>query len=263
MTHRPRKRFGQHFLHDPYVIERIVTALDPQPGQPLVEIGPGRGALTEPVLESGATLHVVELDRDLAAALREVATRNDRLHVHEADALRFDFAGLATGQPLRVFGNLPYNVSTPLLFHLLAQAQAIGDMLFMLQREVVERMEAAPGNKRYGRLTVMLAVAARVEKLFTVSRGAFTPPPKVESAVVRVVPRAVPLDAGIERAELARLVTTAFSHRRKTLRNALRGLRSAEQIAAVGLDPAQRPETVDPESFVALAQSHSDGLLIK
>lgn len=264
MTHRPRKRFGQHFLHDPRVIDRIVDALDPQPGQTLVEIGPGRGALTRPLLERGLPLHVVEVDRELAADLRELAQDTPGLQVHEGDALRFDFASLARpGQPLRVFGNLPYNVSTPLLFHLLAQAHAITDMLFMLQREVVERMEAVPGNKRYGRLTVMLAVAAQVEKLFLVGRGAFTPPPRVDSAVVRIVPRPRPLDAAVERPELARLVTTAFSHRRKTLRNALRGLRSVADIEAAGLDPGQRPETVDPEGFIALAQSHPGARLLK
>lgn len=257
MNSRPRKRFGQHFLHDPHVIERIVAALDPRPGQRLVEIGPGRGALTYAVLERSRELHVVELDRDLAAMLRASAVDTaTRLHVHECDALEFDFSALAApGQPLRVFGNLPYNVSTPLLFHLLGHARAIADMLFMLQREVVERMTAAPGNKRYGRLTVMLAIAAEVEQLFTVGRGAFTPPPRVQSAIVRLRPRDQRLDAHVDAVALAALVAQAFSLRRKTLRNALRGYLDAAQIEAVGLDPMQRPETVDPQGFVALAHS--------
>ncbi|HXG28593.1 MAG TPA: 16S rRNA (adenine(1518)-N(6)/adenine(1519)-N(6))-dimethyltransferase RsmA, partial [Nevskiales bacterium] len=188
--HIPRKRFGQHFLHDPGVIHRILAALAPQPGQTLVEIGPGLGALTVPLLQQAGELHVVELDRDVIPRLEAACAGHGRLIVHAADALRFDFRALAPpGGRLRLVGNLPYNISTPLLFHLLAQADAIADMLFMLQKEVVERMVAQPGEPAYGRLSVSLAAQAAVEALFTVGRGAFRPPPKIESAVVRVVPR--------------------------------------------------------------------------
>lgn len=264
MSARPRKRFGQHFLHDPYVIERIVDALDPRPGQRLVEIGPGRGALTFRVLERCGELHVVELDRDLAAELRQARSDAAQLHVHESDALRFDFGSLAAPRErLRVFGNLPYNISTPLLFHLLEHAPDVSDMLFMLQREVVERMTATPGNKRYGRLTVMLAIATEVEKLFTVGPGAFTPPPKVDSAIVRLRPHRQRLDAGTDPAVLATLVTQAFGQRRKTLRNALRGHVESADIEAAGLDPMQRPETVDPQGFVALAHTLTGARLLK
>lgn len=264
MTLRPRKRFGQHFLHDPAVIGRIVDALDPQPGQTLVEIGPGRGALTFPVLERSGSLDVIEIDRDLAQRLRAIEDLPGTLTVHACDALTFDFGSLAGGgEPVRVFGNLPYNISTPLLFRLLQQATQISDMLFMLQREVVDRMTATPGNKTYGRLTVMLAASARAEKLFRVGRGAFTPPPQVESAIVRVIPRTQTLDADVDPHFFSRLVNQAFSHRRKTLRNALSGLATAEQIAAAGIDPSRRPETVDPEGFVRITRSATAPGLLK
>ena len=252
---RSRKRFGQHFLHDPQVIARIVNALDPRPGERLVEIGPGRGALTYPVLARAGKLDVVEIDRDLAAELRG-ATVSGELTVHEADALHFDFGALTrASQRLRLFGNLPYNISTPLLFRLVAQSAAIGDMLFMLQKEVVDRMTAIPGNKTYGRLTVMLAVVTDMEKLFTIGPGAFTPAPRVDSAIVRITPLAQPGVSEAARGCFAQLVSLAFSQRRKTLRNALKGLATAQDIGNAGLDPGQRPETVDPQGFAALAQS--------
>lgn len=252
---RSRKRFGQHFLHDPQVIARIVNTLDPRPGDRLVEIGPGRGALTYPVLARTNKLDVVEIDRDLAAELRGAAVSGE-LTVHEADALQFDFAGLVRGsQRLRLFGNLPYNISTPLLFRLVAQSAAIDDMLFMLQKEVVDRMTAVPGNKTYGRLTVMLAVVTRMEKLFTIGPGAFTPAPRVDSAIVRITPLARPGVSEAARECFAQLVSLAFSQRRKTLRNALRAMATAQAISDAGLDPGQRPETVEPEGFAALAQS--------
>ncbi|NNF60753.1 MAG: 16S rRNA (adenine(1518)-N(6)/adenine(1519)-N(6))-dimethyltransferase RsmA [Gammaproteobacteria bacterium] len=246
-----RKRFGQHFLHDPAVIERIVNALDPQPGQRLVEIGPGRGALTRRVLERSGSLDVIEIDRDLAALTREQFAAEHSLRVHEGDALKFDFAALGSG--LRVFGNLPYNISTPLLFHLIGSAGAITDMLFMLQREVVRRITASPGSKTYGRLTVMLAAAASAEHLFDVGSGAFNPPPKVDSAIVRLVPHARPPFAIDDHTLFARLVREAFSHRRKTLRNALGGLATAADIEAAGIDPQARPETVSPAGFASIS----------
>jgi len=255
MEHRARKRFGQHFLHDRGIIQRILTALGPQPGDIIVEIGPGLGALTRPLLEYCAPLHVVELDRDLAARLR-AEFPPERLVVHEADALKFDFRALAVpGRRLRIVGNLPYNVSTPLLFHLLDQADCISDMLFMLQKEVVERMAASAGGKDYGRLSVMLQWRLRVEKLFDVRPGAFTPPPKVDSAVVRLTPHAVPPIA-IDNAEaLARVVRAAFSQRRKTLRNTLKGLFTPEAMQALDIDPTRRAETLSLAEFARLANS--------
>ncbi|MDH3589779.1 MAG: 16S rRNA (adenine(1518)-N(6)/adenine(1519)-N(6))-dimethyltransferase RsmA [Gammaproteobacteria bacterium] len=254
-----RKRFGQHFLHDPNVIEHIVDTLDPQPGQHLVEIGPGRGALTIAVLERAGSLDVIEVDRDLAALARKEFARHGDLRVHESDALDFDFTTLGHDN-LRVFGNLPYNISTPLLFHLMDQSNCIEDMLFMLQFEVVQRMTAGPGNKIYGRLTVMLAAAATVEQQFTVGRGAFTPPPRVDSAIVRLVPHREPPFPIPDHDLFAKVVATAFSHRRKTLRNALAGLASPADIEAAGLDPGSRPETIDPEGFSAIAmQLHHSG----
>jgi len=254
MEHRARKRFGQHFLHDRGIIQRILAALAPQPGDIIVEIGPGLGALTRPLLEHCAPLHVVELDRDLAARLR-AEFPPERLVVHEADALKFDFRALAGDRRLRIVGNLPYNVSTPLLFHLLDQADCISDMLFMLQKEVVERMAATPGSKDYGRLSVMLQWRLQVEKLFDVRPGAFTPPPKVDSAVVRLTPHAAPLVAVDDADALARVVRAAFSQRRKTLRNTLRGLLTPEALQALDIDPTRRAETLSLAEFARLANS--------
>ncbi len=254
--HRPRKRFGQHFLHDPCYVERIVEAIAPAEDDALVEIGPGEGALTLPLLDRVAELHAVELDRDLIAPLQAAAAgRGGRLTVHQADALRFDFcAQLATdGRPLRVVGNLPYNISTPLLFHLMTQRHCIRDMHFMLQKEVVDRITARPGEAGYGRLGVMLAFYCRSEALFTVPPGAFRPPPRVDSAVVRLIPHAAPPVAADE-AALAQVVARAFAQRRKTLRNSLRALLDAHLIAACGIDPGQRPETLTLAEFAALAE---------
>lgn len=251
---RPRKRFGQHFLHDPAVIDRIAAAIAPRPGEALVEIGPGRGALTRRLLQSGCgTLDAIEIDRDLAASLREEWSADQRFTLHGADALRFDFGDLARqrGQSLRVVGNLPYNISTPLLFHLLQAARHIRDLHVMLQREVIARMAAMPGDSAYGRLTVMLAPWVQVERLFDVGPGAFQPPPQVWSAVARLTVRPEP--AFPVSAAFAPIVAAAFSHRRKTLRNALRGLATSEQIASCGVDPSARPETVSPALFNAIA----------
>ena len=258
---RARKRFGQHFLHDPGVLDKIVSAVSPGPADHLVEIGPGRGALTHALLEdwegiaNGATLDLIEIDRDLAPLLRDQLAGNPRIAVHEADALDFDFAQLASerGGRLRVIGNLPYNISTPLLFHLLGSAGAIDDMHVMLQREVVERIAAMPGSGDYGRLTVMLAPWVEAESLFDVGPGAFQPPPKVWSAVVRLSVRREP--AFTVSPHFAAVVATAFSHRRKTIRNALRNLVTPEQIAACGVDLGARPETLSPDSFNSLAHA--------
>jgi len=254
LTHRPRKRFGQHFLHDRGVIGRIVEAIDPQTGDRLVEIGPGLGALSVPLLERCGRLEVVEIDRDVIPVLQERCAGRGELVVHNQDVLTVDFRALAAGgPPLRVCGNLPYNISTPLLFHLLRASGAIRDMHFMLQKEVVDRMAAPPGGKDYGRLTVMLAAACRVERLFKVGTGAFTPPPRVESAVARLLPLAEPPFALPDPARFAQLVAAAFSMRRKTLRNSLRGLVDEAAFAAARVDPGRRPETLRPDEFGALA----------
>ena len=197
--HRPRKRFGQHFLHDPQVISRIIAAICPQPGARLVEIGPGLGALTRPLLQAAGELEVVELDRDLLEPLQSRCAGLGTLRIHQADALQFDFAALrGDGPKLRVAGNLPYNISTPLLFHLLDQAEHLHDLHFMLQQEVVKRLAAGPGDDAYGRLSVMVQYRCRVEALFNVGPGAFQPPPKVWSAVVRMVPRETLAEKGLK-----------------------------------------------------------------
>ncbi|MEN8106945.1 MAG: 16S rRNA (adenine(1518)-N(6)/adenine(1519)-N(6))-dimethyltransferase RsmA [Pseudomonadota bacterium] len=253
MNHRPRKRFGQNFLHDPGVISRIVSVINPQPGDNLVEIGPGKGAITLPLLAAAGRLQVVELDRDLIGPLATLCGSAGELTIHNADALKTDFCGLANDQPLRVVGNLPYNISTPLLFHLLAQSQCISDMYFMLQREVVDRLAAAPGSGQYGRLSVMVQYRCEVIPLFTIGAGAFQPAPKVESGFVRLLPyRELPVTVDDE-VIFARLVQQAFGQRRKTLRNALRELLDATEIEALGIDPAARAETLGIREFAALA----------
>ena len=254
MQHIPRKRFGQHFLHDASILQRIVQAIAPQPGERVVEIGPGEGALTLPLLRALGHLCVIELDRDLVPRLRAAAAGVGELEIVNADVLGVDLGALAHGQPLRVVGNLPYNISSPILFHCLDHLDAIRDMHFMLQKEVVERMAAAPGSKTYGRLSVMLQLACRVEPLLDVPPGAFRPPPKVDSAVVRLAPRAarerVP---AADAAAVARVVRAAFGQRRKTLANALRDIVPVERIAAAGIDPRVRAEQLAPSAFVALA----------
>jgi len=249
-----RKRFGQNFLHSPGVIARIVATLAPAAGQALVEIGPGHGALTGPVLERAGALTAIELDRDLADELTQrFAPRG--LALISADALRFDFRTLAPpGGRLRVFGNLPYNISTPLLFHLLGQRAVIEDMLFMLQREVVDRMAAAPGDDDYGRLTVMLQYACEVEALFVVPPGAFSPAPKVQSRIVQLTPYATLPHPAADEQRFAELVQRAFAQRRKTLRNALRHLLDEADLLAAGIDPGARAETLDLAAFAGLAR---------
>ena len=253
--HRARKRFGQHFLHDPAVVQRIALAVAPLPGEPLVEIGPGTGVLTSVLLDAVPRLHAVEIDRDLAGGLQQrFAGRG--LSVHLADALRFDFAALAEGSgTLRVVGNLPYNISTPLLFHLLGMRESIRDMHFMLQREVVTRLAAPPGGRDYGRLSVMVQLHCEVEPLFRVGPGAFRPPPRVESTVVRLRPHGVLALETRELPVLAAIVTRAFGQRRKTLRNALRGSCTDQDMEAAGVDPSARPETLPVSAYVALARA--------
>jgi 16S rRNA (adenine1518-N6/adenine1519-N6)-dimethyltransferase len=251
---RAKKRLGQHFLHDPAVIRKLIDTIRPQPADVMVEIGGGLGALTAPLVERLQHLHVVEVDRELAAALPTRVAHPERLVVHEADALRFDFGALATGpRTLRVVGNLPYNISTPLLFHLLGFGAAIKDLHVMLQREVVDRMTAAPGGKDYGRLTVMLALWAKCEALFDVGPGAFAPPPKVWSTVVRLTPHASPPFAVRNHDSFARLVAHLFSMRRKTLGRSLKGQLTPAQLTAAGIDPTARPETLAPRDFALLS----------
>jgi len=256
MQHQARKRFGQNFLRDHTVIDRIVRAINPQPGDRLVEIGPGLGALTGPLLEALGSLDVVELDRDLIPRLHEQFAGVGELRVHQADALRFDFRSLVQGdERLRVAGNLPYNISTPLIFHLIEQAPVIRDMHFMLQKEVVDRLAAAPDSADYGRLGVMVQYYCRVERLFTVPPGAFHPVPKVDSAVVRLVPHTAPPVKVNDEGVFARVVAQAFSQRRKTLRNTLRGLVGAETMSALDIDPGRRAETLSLAEFAALANT--------
>ncbi len=254
IEHRARKRFGQNFLHDPAVIQRIVRAIAPQPGDHLVEIGPGLGALTAPLLAASGRLDVIELDRDLAAHLPVALAGQGELVVHQADALRFDFSRLAGGGRLRVVGNLPYNISTPLLFHLFAQHDVIDDMHFMLQREVVDRLVARPGQRGWSRLSVMAAWYVSATYLLDVGPGAFRPAPKVDSAVVRLIPHAHPPSDAVTSEALARVVTAAFSQRRKTLRNSLRNLLDEAAIRAAGVDPLARVERLSLDDFVQLTR---------
>jgi 16S rRNA (adenine1518-N6/adenine1519-N6)-dimethyltransferase len=248
---RPRKRFGQHFLTDPGVIDAVVNAIAPQDGDVIVEIGAGPGAITVPIAKRCDNLHAIELDRDLAARLRRKFQDDEHVTIHEADALSFDFSTLGTS--LRVVGNLPYNISTPLLFHLLKQRNVIKDMHFMLQKEVVDRMAAEPGSKAFGRLTIMLGCYLDIEALFDVDRLAFDPPPAVTSAVVRLRPK-LDTDIHIDDSQLlAGLVAAAFSQRRKTLRNALKTHAAEEDLRALDIDPGLRPENIAISDWVALA----------
>lgn len=253
MQHIPRKRFGQHFLHDPRIIAKILAAVAPARGDSLVEIGPGLGAITLPLLEQAGKLTAIELDRDVIPRLESLAANWGELRIVQGDALEVVLAPLApAGAKLRLVGNLPYNVSTPLLFHFLDQADCIQDMHFMLQKEVVQRMAARPGGKEYGRLTVMLASRCKVEPLFNIGPGAFRPPPKVDSAFVRLTPFAAPPFPIPDRVRYARIVTQAFSHRRKTLKNALAGLVDEAAMIAGGIDPKARPETLSASDFAKL-----------
>ncbi|MDB5803230.1 MAG: rRNA ((1518)-N(6)/adenine(1519)-N(6))-dimethyltransferase RsmA [Betaproteobacteria bacterium] len=261
MAHIPRKRFGQHFLVDQDVIAAIVDVIHPQPADLMVEIGPGLGALTKPLLARLDRLHVVEIDRDVIAQLRRDFS-NERLTIHEGDALKFDFGALAAGDErpgMRVVGNLPYNISTPLLFHLAEFAPRIVDCTFMLQAEVVERMVAAPGGKEYGRLSVMLQYRFEMEQMLEVPPEAFDPPPRVDSAIVRMVPKAAGAMNATSLERLSKLVTQAFSQRRKVLRNTLKGHVSEAQMEAAGIDARARAEEIPLENYVRLANALEGG----
>lgn len=255
-THRPRKRFGQHFLNDQGIIERIVTAIRPHADDQVVEIGPGTGVLTRPLLSRLTQLHVIELDRDLAARLR-AAHAEPHLYVHEIDVLKMDFASLQANMPnpnkkLKVIGNLPYNISTPLIFHLLAAVGQISEMVFMVQKEVADRMAAETGSKAYGRLSVMLQYLCETEFLFDVPPEAFDPPPKVMSSVIRLIPREATSHL-VDSLLFEKLVKQAFSQRRKTLRNVLKGIATEEDMQAVAINATARSETLSLDDYVRLA----------
>ena len=255
-TEPAKKQFGQHFLADRYYVDKIVMAVNPVAGDNLVEIGPGQGAITFPLLRKHPRLTVIEFDRDLIAPLAAAAAPLGELTIIHRDVLEVDFSALAEpGRKIRLVGNLPYNISSPILFHALEHAAAISDMTFMLQKEVVERMAAGPGSKVYGRLSVMLQAYCRVDSLFIVPPGAFRPPPKVDSAVARLVPHD-PATIGInDPARFAEVVRAAFGQRRKTLRNALNGVCTAEQFAAAGVRPEARAEQIEVAQFIALANA--------
>ena len=251
--HLARKRFGQNFLSDPNIIRKIIEAIRPLPGDRMVEIGPGLGAMTEPLMARLDHLHVVEIDRDLIARLK-TAHSPDKLTIHEGDALKFDFGSLvADGAPLRVVGNLPYNISTPILFHLSAYAEQVKDMTFMLQKEVVMRMVGSPGTEEYGRLSVMLQYRFNMFRMFDVPPGAFRPAPKVMSSIVRMVPKPRAECTATDEALLGKIVTAAFGQRRKTLRNTLREFLDESGFAALGIDPGLRGERLSMEAFVGIA----------
>jgi len=251
--HQARKRFGQNFLHDPGVIERIIRAIHPKPDEAIVEIGPGLGAITEEILAVNPKLQVVELDRDLIPVLRTKFFNYPEFRIHEADALKFDFSQLVDEKPLRIVGNLPYNISTPLIFHLLSQTGVVQDMHFMLQKEVVQRMAAVSGDNNYGRLGIMTQYFCKVQPLFEVGPGAFRPSPKVDSAIVRLVPHAQLPHPAKDLGTLQAVVRTAFNARRKTLRKALGGLVTIEQLQALGINDGLRPENLSLADFVSIA----------
>ena len=253
MKHKARKRFGQNFLADPLVIQRIVDSIAPVPGQLVVEIGPGQAALTHPLAQTGAELHLVEIDRDLAKRLERQFADYPGVKLHLGDALKMDFREITEGRPFRLVGNLPYNISTPLLFHLLQWSDLLIDMHFMLQQEVVRRMAARPGGKAWGRLSIMCQYRCEVVPLFTVQPESFTHTPKVQSAIVRLVPHKNPPVRIDSMDSFQRLVSQAFSMRRKTLRNSLRGLLTVASIESAGIDPGLRPEALSLQQFADLS----------
>lgn len=253
--HKARKRFGQNFLHDAHWIGRIVAAIDPRPGQALIEIGPGQAALTRELITAAGQVSAVEIDRDLAAWLR-TQFPPEQLTLIEADALSYDWRALADARgPLRIVGNLPYNISSPLLFALAEIADRVIDQHFMLQKEVVDRMVAAPGSKTYGRLSVMLQARYSLRKMFDVPPGAFNPPPQVTSSIVRMIPKPVAQWPQVDQEVFGKVVAAAFGQRRKTLRNALSEVLSEDAIRAAGVDPGARAETLPLDAFVRLAQA--------
>jgi 16S rRNA (adenine1518-N6/adenine1519-N6)-dimethyltransferase len=253
VKHKARKRFGQNFLTDDRVIQRIVEVINPRVDQLMLEIGPGQAALTAPLADSGVELHLVELDRDLVALLARRFEHLPNVFLHEADALKVDFSSMTGNRPFRLVGNLPYNISTPLLFHVLQWSDLIVDMHFMLQQEVVNRMAAEPGTKAWGRLSIMCQYRCQVTPLFDVRPESFSPPPRVHSAIVRLVPHRQPPVQIDSLPAFERLVSQAFSMRRKTLRNCMRDLIETDQIEAAGIDPAVRPETLSLQQFAKLS----------
>jgi 16S rRNA (adenine1518-N6/adenine1519-N6)-dimethyltransferase len=253
MEHRARKRFGQNFLADEQVIQRIIDTIHPVSGELILEIGPGQAAISSLLAETGAELHLLEIDRDLAARLEDRFASAGNVEVHTGDALKADFSKIVDGRPFRLVGNLPYNISTPLLFHVLRWRSLITDMHFMLQQEVVNRMAASPGGKAWGRLSVMCQVYCEVTQLFNVPPEAFIPAPKVQSGFIRLVPHGKPPVKIRDMQAFERLVSQAFSMRRKTLRNSLKSLLDTSLIEAAGIDPGLRPETLGVAQFAALA----------
>jgi 16S rRNA (adenine1518-N6/adenine1519-N6)-dimethyltransferase len=253
--HQPRKRFGQNFLHDPHIIDGIVRAIRPQSTDILVEIGPGLGAITEQLVDQVGQMAVVELDRDLIPHLKISFATRKNFHIYEGDALKFDFRRILAdlgGERLRIVGNLPYNISTPLLFHLLTFLPLVQDMHFMLQKEVVDRLAAGVGDDAYGRLGIMVQYYCQVEPLFQVPPTAFDPPPKVDSAIVRLTPHATPPVTTASPAALGKLVTQAFSQRRKTVRNALKSVANDALLVQAGINPEHRPEQIALREYATL-----------
>ncbi len=251
---RPRKRYGQHFLHDPNIIRKIIDAIQPRSDDLFVEVGPGRGAITRPLAEAVKRLDVIEIDRDLAAAL-ENQNSHGNVTVYCADVMKFAFEALIQpGEKLRLAGNLPYNISSPLLFYLLDSSHLFEDIHVTLQKEVVDRITALPGNRTYGRLTVALAARCKAENLFEIQPGSFSPPPRVKSSFLRLTPLQTPKISAVLAPAFGQLVTQAFNMRRKQLSNALRGLLDANQIRSAGVDPSQRAENLDVDAFIRLAE---------
>jgi len=253
IQHRARKRFGQNFLSDPGIIQRIIQSINPKPGQRIIEIGPGLGALTCPILKLAGEMDVIELDRDIVPKLQLNcgldAVQNNQLRIHNIDVLQFDFSELNYQEPLRVIGNLPYNISTPIIFHLVEYSSIIQDMYFMLQKEVVLRLAAKPDTSNYSRLSVMAQYHFQVDALFLVPPESFEPMPKVDSAIVRLIPHEKkPIQIDDEKA-FAKLITLAFSQRRKTLRNVLKEICTAQQLESVGIDPSSRAQSLGLQQF--------------
>jgi len=253
LKHKARKRFGQNFLTDPMVIQRIVDTIAARPDELFIEIGPGQAALTRPLIDTGMELHLVEIDRDLADRLATQFRIHPGVHVHIGDALKMDFAAISGKRPFRLVGNLPYNISTPLLFHVLKWSELIIDMHFMLQSEVVNRMAASPGTKAWGRLSIMCQYHCQVIPLFTVQAESFTPVPKVQSSIVRLIPHREPPVQITSKESFDRLVIQAFSMRRKTLRNSLRDMLDVSLIESAGIDPGLRADALGLEQFAALS----------
>lgn len=254
MQHKARKRFGQNFLHDTSVINRILAAVSAKPSDQVIEIGPGKGAITEGLVATGADVTAIEIDKDLIAYLRVAFATKTNFRIIDSDALKIDFGQLQhSAQTLRIVGNLPYNISTPLIFHLLSFKDCIHDMHFMLQKEVVERMAAKPNTKAYGRLSIMTQYLCAVQEIIDVPANCFSPAPKVRSAVVRLTPRTFEHGHAQDPAALTHVVATAFQQRRKTLANALKNVFTAEQINALGIDAKQRPDTLDIATYIRLA----------